>query len=159
MPAVAMAASISPLVTRPSLPVAATEAGFTPVSAEIRATAGPLAGAETGTTGAAATTFGASATVAPAAPAVIEPRRAPTPTVSPSFATISAKTPAAGALTSNVTLSVSSSSKGSSASTASPGFLNHLPMVASVTDSPRVGTRISVAMWVVSLPCGFKRSN
>ena len=26
---------------------------------------------------------------------------------------------------------------------ASPGFLNHLPMVASVTDSPRVGTRIS----------------
>jgi hypothetical protein len=28
----------------------------------------------------------------------------------------------------------------------SPTFLNHFPMVASETDSPRVGTRISVAM-------------
>ena len=52
--------------------------------------------------------------------------------------------------TSSVTLSVSSSTSGSSAFTASPAFLNHLPMVASVTDSPRVGTRISVAMIVTA---------
>ena len=52
-------------------------------------------------------------------------------------------TPAAGAGTSSVTLSVSSSTSGSSTATASPGFLNHLPTVASVTDSPSVGTRIS----------------
>src|ERR1700688_4531419 len=52
-------------------------------------------------------------------------------------------TPAAGAGTSSVTLSVSSSTSGSSTATASPGCLNHLPTVASVTDSPRVGTRMS----------------
>ena len=57
-----------------------------------------------------------------------------------------ASVPAAGAGTSTVTLSVSSSTSGSSAAMASPTFLNHLPMVASVTDSPRVGTRISVAI-------------
>src|SRR5271157_2080723 len=56
---------------------------------------------------------------------------------------MSPSTPAAGAGTSIVTLSVSSSTKGSSTATASPVFLNHLPMVASVTDSPSVGTRIS----------------
>src|SRR5438477_13103286 len=42
-----------------------------------------------------------------------------------------------------VTLSVSSSTSGSSTATASPAFLNQRPMVASVTDSPSVGTRIS----------------
>src|SRR5258708_1709211 len=57
---------------------------------------------------------------------------------------MSPSTPAAGAGTSIVTLSVSSSTKGSSTATGSPGRLNHLPMVASVTDSPKVGTRISV---------------
>ena len=56
---------------------------------------------------------------------------------------MSLSTPAAGAGTSMVTLSVSSSTSGSSTATASPGCLNHLPMVASVTDSPSVGTRIS----------------
>ncbi len=53
-------------------------------------------------------------------------------------------TPAVGALTSSVTLSVSSSTSGSSALTASPGFLNHLATVASLTDSPSVGTLMSV---------------
>ena len=76
----------------------------------------------------------------------IWPSSAPTATVSPSLAAISPSTPAAGAGTSSVTLSVSSSTSGSSTATASPGFLNHLPTVASVTDSPRVGTRMSVAM-------------
>src|SRR5262249_670126 len=55
-------------------------------------------------------------------------------------------TPEAGAGTSIVTLSVSSSTSGSSAATASPACLNHLPTVASVTDSPSAGTRISIAM-------------
>ena len=88
--------------------------------------------------------FGARLRRAP--PSLIWPSSAPTATVSPSLAAISASTPAAGAGTSIVTLSVSSSTSGSSAATASPGCLNQLPMVASVTDSPRVGTRISVAM-------------
>src|SRR5262245_8285876 len=48
-----------------------------------------------------------------------------------------------------VTLSVSSSTSGSSTATRSPGCLNHLPMVASVTDSPSVGTRISVMIFVL----------
>src|SRR5215213_766143 len=59
---------------------------------------------------------------------------------------MSPSVPAAGALTSSVTLSVSSSRIGSSAFTGSPGFLNQRPMVASETDSPSVGTRISVAI-------------
>jgi hypothetical protein len=80
----------------------------------------------------------------PPAPSLIWPSSAPTATVSPSFTAISDNTPLAGAGTSIVTLSVSSSTRGSSTATASPGFLNHFPIVASVTDSPRVGTRISV---------------
>src|SRR5262249_46158536 len=73
------------------------------------------------------------------APSLIWPSSAPTATVSPSLAAMSPSTPAAGAGTSIVTLSVSSSTSGSSTATGSPGFLNHLPMVASVTDSPSVG--------------------
>src|SRR5882724_2756624 len=61
---------------------------------------------------------------------------------------MSPSTPAAGAGTSMVTLSVSSSTSGSSTATGSPGCLNHLPMVASVTDSPKVGTRISAMVFV-----------
>src|SRR2546430_14922291 len=59
---------------------------------------------------------------------------------------MSPSTPAAGAGTSIVTLSVSSSTNGSSTATGSPGCLNHLPMVASVTDSPSAGTRISAML-------------
>ncbi len=86
------------------------------------------------------------------APSLIWPSTAPTATVSPSFAAISLSTPAAGAGTSIVTLSVSSSTSGSSTATASPAFLNHLPMVASVTNSPSVGTRISAIMFLSSWP-------
>src|SRR5262249_35582623 len=71
---------------------------------------------------------------------------------------ISDSTPADGAGTSIVTLSVSSSTSGSSTATASPAFLNHLPMVASVTDSPRVGTRISVMAPILeSIRSKFRR--
>jgi hypothetical protein len=62
------------------------------------------------------------------------------------LAVISPSVPADGAGTSMVTLSVSSSTNGSSTATASPAFLNQRPMVASVTDSPSVGTRISIMM-------------
>ena len=147
---------MSPLVTRPSLPEPSTLAGSTPVSAAILRTDG----ASGVSADAAAAGFGRLGRLrgrsgsrlsrrrgAPA-PSLIWPSKAPTATVSPSFAAMSPSTPAAGAGTSMVTLSVSSSTSGSSTATASPGFLNHLPMVASVTDSPRVGTRIS-AMIVV----------
>src|SRR5499427_1768029 len=167
-----MAASMSPLVTRPSLPEPATLAVSTPDSAASLRTEGAsgasdgfaAAGAAPGAglvsaldaaaDGGGADTGGdalgvtlAAATGAdfpvPAAPSLIRPRTAPTATVSPSLAAISASTPAAGAGTSIVTLSVSSSTRGSSTATGSPGFLNHFPMVASVTDSPSAGTRIS----------------
>jgi hypothetical protein len=93
----------------------------------------------------AASAFGAS--VSPdglASPALICANKASTPTVSPSGATISDNVPAAGLGTSTVTLSVSSSHSISSTATASPGFLNQVATVASVTDSPSVGTRTSV---------------
>jgi hypothetical protein len=92
--------------------------------------------------GAAATfsTFSAAAgALAPAEPlAEIWPSRPPGATVSPAAAVISDRTPAAGAGTSIVTLSVSSSQSGSSALMTSPTFLNQVPTVASLTDSPRV---------------------
>ena len=50
-----------------------------------------------------------------APPSTIDPSTAPGPTVSPSFATMSPSVPAAGALTSRLTLSVSSSTTDSSA--------------------------------------------
>ena len=52
-------------------------------------------------------------------------------------------TPSDGDTTSSETLSVSSSTRSSSFFTGSPAALVHLAMVASVTDSPRVGVRIS----------------
>src|SRR3546814_6220474 len=60
-------------------------------------------------------------------------------------------TPATEALTSKVTLSVSSSTIGSSTATASPGCFSHWATVASVTDSPRAGTTISVAISTLTL--------
>src|ERR1700722_19125171 len=164
-----MAASMSPLVTRPSLPEPGTVAASMPLSADIlrtdgangasaggafctaAAAAGAAAGGGDG--GAAAALAGAGAAAglaAAAAPSLICPSNAPTATVSPSLAAISPRVPADGAGTSMVTLSVSSSTNGSSTATASPAFLNQRPMVASVTDSPSVGTRISVMVCFLS---------
>jgi hypothetical protein len=84
--------------------------------------------------------------LAPAAPSAITHSTAPTCVVSPSATLISDSAPTAVEFTSTVTLSVSSSHSASSMATASPTFLNHLATVASVTDSPRAGTLISVAM-------------
>src|SRR5215472_15051815 len=163
-----IAVSMSPLVTRPSLPEPARAAASIPDSAASLRTEGAsgasgdfaitgagfgaAAGADCGGGGDAdgdapgvtlGVARGADFAAPPPAPSLIWPSTAPTATVSPSLAAMSASTPAAGAGTSIVTLSVSSSTSGSSTATASPGCLNHLPMVASVTDSPNAGTRIS----------------
>src|SRR6516225_5526349 len=151
---------MSPLVTRPSLPDPGTVAASIPLSAESLRTDGAsgastggafvsaggvlAAGAGGGDGGAALGGAAAGLSAAPAAPSLICPSSAPTATVSPSLATISPSVPAEGEGTSIVTLSVSSSTNGSSTATGSPAFLNQRPMVASVTDSPSVGTRISV---------------
>ena len=55
-------------------------------------------------------------------------------------------TPFVGEGTSTLTLSVSSSTKGSSAETFSPFDLSHFETVASVIDSPSVGTVIFSAI-------------
>src|SRR6516225_44404 len=156
---------MSPLVTRPSLPDPSTVAASIPLSAESLHTDGAsgastggafvsaggvlAAGAGGGDGGAALGGAAAGLSAAPAAPSLICPSSAPTATVSPSLATISPSVPAEGEGTSIVTLSVSSSTRGSSTATGSPAFLNQRPMVASVTDSPSVGTRISV---MISFP-------
>ena len=70
------------------------------------------------------------------------PNNEPTFTVSPSLTAIDPKIPFEGAGTSTFTLSVSSSTIGSSATTLSPCDLSHFETVASVTDSPNVGTVI-----------------
>jgi hypothetical protein len=60
----------------------------------------------------------------------------PTGTVLPSSTTIRPTTPSSGDGTSTLTLSVMTSTSGSSRATASPTCLSHRPMVPSVTDSP-----------------------
>ena len=138
----------SSFMIRPSRPLPFTDAGSIPFSAMIfladgaSSTSFDAGAAAAGASALAGAAVGAAAT-APV-PSTSVASRASTPTVSPSPATISPSTPAAGEGTSTVTLSVSSSQSISSTATASPGFLNQVATVASVTDSPRVGTRISV---------------
>ena len=79
-----------------------------------------------------------------ASPFAITPNLDPTSTVSPSLIVISDNTPVCGEVTSTLTLSVSSSTIGSSSLTCSPAFFIHLATVASVTDSPSAGTNIGV---------------
>ena len=150
------APSMSPLVTRPSRPVPATEAVERPLSAAMRCAdgmagasdfaAGTGAGAGAGAAAFGASAFAAGLAAAPALPSAIAPSKAPTTTVSPALTEMDSSAPSAGAGTSTVTLSVSSSSSGSSRLTASPSFLNQRATVASVTDSPIAGTLISVLM-------------
>ncbi len=83
----------------------------------------------------------------------------PASTVVPSSARISPSVPAAGEGTSTETLSVSSSQSISSTSTASPGFLNQVATVASVTLSPSVGTRISAMSDQSFLPVSASFTN
>src|SRR5271166_2153053 len=155
----AAAASTSPFSTWPRLPLPATESRSILLSAAILAADGAGGMAVDGAGGGGAATFGAAAgAAAPPAPAETSPSNAPIETVSPVSAVISLSTPAPGALTSSVTLSVSSSTSGSSARTVSPAFLNHLPTVASVIDSPSVGTRISIVICSSRREAPFLRS-
>ena len=73
---------------------------------------------------------------------MIDPNVAPTSTVDPASKFISPKIPPDGEGTSKFTLSVSSSTMGSSTSTLSPLLLSHFATVASVMLSPRTGTTI-----------------
>ena len=83
----------------------------------------------------------------------IEPNNAPTSTTDPSCEFISVNTPEIGDGTSKFTLSVSSSTIGSSASTVSPAFFNHFATVASVILSPRTGTTIFSLIKINQIPC------
>src|SRR5579862_1416047 len=150
------AASMSPLVTRPSLPVPVTSAGSRLFSSPMRradgigctsafgAGAGAAAGFGAGLGAAESGLLAATDDGAPALPSARRPSTAPTCTVSPALTAMDSIAPDAGAGTSTVTLSVSSSSSGSSRTTASPSFLNQRATVASVTDSPIAGTLISI---------------
>ena len=157
-----IAAKTSALVKRPPTPVAAIFAGLSLCSSTSRRTAGDrselsiAAGADAATAigaGISSATFAgadfaradfctscSAASLAPAAPSSTRAKSAPTSTVSPSAAMISPSLPATGDGTSNVTLSVSSSTIGSSAATASPAFFIQRAIVASLIDSPSVGT-------------------
>ena len=129
---------------RTSVPCAGAAAG----AAE--GAAGASAGAATGAAGA---STGAAAGAAGAAEASdASPMRAisvPTSTVSSSGTRISSRTPATGEGTSESTLSVDTSTMGSSSSTVSPTCLSHVVTVPSVTDSPRAGMVTEVAMCVL----------
>src|SRR3984957_9165836 len=112
-----------------------------------RATGAAGAAADGGVaTGAAATEaaagWGAAETASPSS----TPSNAPTSTSLPSGKLIAVSTPAVGDETSTVTLSVSSSTSGSSAATVSPGCFIQRAIVAVVTLSPRAGTLISVGI-------------
>ena len=161
----ATAAATSSFITRPSLPVGVTASREMPASvmaflaegasSTSRGTvgSGPAMGASEGSLTVEGTpsnafvtlSFSFGAAVA-TAPSVICASRALAATVVPSAATISARTPATGEGTSRETLSVSNSHRISSTATASPTFLNQVATVASVTLSPRAGTRTSVVM-------------
>ena len=68
------------------------------------------------------------------------PITSPILTVAPTANRCSCSTPADGAGSATDTLSVSRSTTGSSAATASPTFFNHFPITASEIDSPSLGT-------------------
>ena len=84
----------------------------------------------------------------PPSPSPITARSPPTSTVSSSPATIRSSTPAAGEGISVSTLSVETSSSGSSTSTRSPSCLSQRVTVPSVTLSPRAG------IWTVKAMAG-----
>ena len=75
---------------------------------------------------------------------------APTSTVSSSCTLISSRTPATGEGISVSTLSVETSSRGSSTATWSPGCFNQRVTVPSVTDSPSAGRVTEVAIAFLS---------
>ena len=144
---------MSSFLTCPRTPVPATLAGLTPDSLASRAAPGArvvfcdcAAGC-----GAAAAVAGLAAAVA--APSSRVARRSPNFTISPLFFTIFESTPDAGAGTSIVTLSVSSSTSMSPVFTCSPGFFLQPATVASEMDSPIGGTLMSIEAAILFSLC------
>src|SRR5271165_2608775 len=153
----ALAESMSALVTRPALPVPATDAGSTPVSSASLRTAGditagpgeappwrgagPGAGAEPGAAAAGAPAAGGAAP----GPASMEATTWPILTSAPSGA-ISVITPSASAAASDVILSVSNSKRGWSLFTRSPSFTCHFARMPVLIDSPICGILTSIGM-------------
>ena len=152
----------SPLVTLPPGPVPVIRSASRRFSAIRRRTegdnalaavlSGAAAGVSTGfaisISGARAAAFGTGSAGAGSfrsSAASIDPTTAPIATVSPS-GTLMCNTPSASATTSRVTLSVSMRKTGSSFRTRSPSFLNHWARTASFTDSPTLGTLMSMAI-------------
>ena len=128
----------------PSAAAAAAAAGATVGCGGTAVTAGAGAGAVTAAgagagaaSGAAGAAAAAGAGAAPGSP--ITPSGAPTGTVSSSPASIDSRTPDAGAGISVSTLSVETSSSGSSARISSPTCLSQRVTVPSVTLSPSCG--------------------
>src|SRR5437016_741134 len=98
--------------------------------------------------------FGWVAAPAAAAPVSICAMTAPTRTVSPSLTAIFTSLPSNGEGISALTLSVTTSTKGSSRLTKSPSRLSHLSTVPSVTDSPSWGILICDTPMSASVPEG-----
>ena len=157
------AATTSSLVRRPSLPVPLILLGSMPSSRTRRRTEGEsgrslfstcatdIGAAVVVIAGAIAAATGAGADAGALFPASMDPITAPTLTVAPSSTAYVPMMPATGEGTSIATLSVSRLAIGSSMATASPGFFNHWPRVASVIDSPNTGTLTSVLIILSSL--------
>src|SRR5579872_1449690 len=99
----------------------------------------------------AAAAAGGEAAAAPSPP--ITARRVPTSTVSPSGTRISESTPAADDGTSESTLSVETSKRGSSWATSSPTCFSQRMMVPSVTVSPSCGIVMSAKVQAPSGEC------
>jgi hypothetical protein len=119
-------------------------AGDSGVTAAGSAAGGVAAGREGATGAVAGTAVGGvwTSTTGGGAPTTTSPitaRRAPTSTVSPSGTSISVRMPAAGAGTSESTLSVETSKRGSSRLTWSPTAFIQRVIVPSVTVSPSCG--------------------
>src|SRR5512141_3323173 len=149
----------SGLLTTPPRPVPATSEMEMPASSATRRAAGDdfgsdavVAGGAAGVDGAAAGVAGAGVgadgagdgALAGAAVSSSSPRSWSTFTTSPSLAEMDVITPARGAGTSTVILSVSSSTIVSPLLTASPFFLSQRDTVASTIDSPSGGTLMDI---------------
>ena len=135
----------------PSLPTSRTPDGpMTPLNSMRPPTVlgglGAAAAGAGGGSGAAGAADGTASSVS------ISQMGAPMGIVEPSWAMMVPMTPLTGEGTSMVTLSVSTSTRGSYLEILSPGFLSHFWMVPSVTDSPTCGRSMVVMVMANSLP-------
>ena len=121
-------------------------AGSSPVSSTICSSCSAFFSDSCSSLGCASGSAAVSASPAPSPCSPTTASTAPTSTVASSSALISSRVPATGEGISVSTLSVETSSSGSSTATVSPTFLSQRVTVPSVTDSPRAGRVTSEAM-------------